>query len=107
MLFSQADAEREAAYFSVLEKKELYEEKMRNITEQKVTVVCCKVVSIHYAFINSFTYWWLQLKSENISQSKDLLLYSIYYENERGMYNLLWWYKKIYFILHVGYNWVC
>ena len=37
----------------MLEKKELYEEKMRNVTEQKVTVVCCKVVSI-LLFIHLF-----------------------------------------------------
>ena len=45
-MFLKAEAEREQAYFNVLEKKEMYEEKMNSIMELKVTAVCCKIVSL-------------------------------------------------------------
>eukprot|EP00795_Rhopilema_esculentum_P002058 gene2057-17625_t len=50
----RAEAEREAAYFSVLEKKEMYEEKMKNITEMDVKVVCCKICKYMHEFQSSY-----------------------------------------------------
>ena len=45
LFFSKAEVEREQAYFNVLEKKEMYEDKMKAVMELKVTAICCKTVS--------------------------------------------------------------
>eukprot|EP00794_Sanderia_malayensis_P005993 gene5993-6689_t len=50
----QAEAEREAAYFNVLEKKEMYEEKMQNVKEIKVEVACCKICKYMHEFASKY-----------------------------------------------------
>ena len=43
----QDEWEREQEYFDRLEKKENLEEKLKSITELRVTVVQCKQVRVH------------------------------------------------------------
>jgi len=53
-LVQMAEAEREQAYFNVLEKKEMYEEKMSSIMELKVTAVCCKICKYMHEFQSEY-----------------------------------------------------
>lgn len=53
LVIKQADIAREEEYFDRLEKEEGIETKKSSVTELRITVVCCKKVSINWVY--SFT----------------------------------------------------